>query len=119
MAAHHVRGRRRRRRRRLQPRPPPAPAQPRVSFKRFGRKYTVPASEAPDAPTRQQARRAFKTRRYFDHLRERTAAVVASRAAIDAAAAAAGKAVGGPAGWGASAAPQLRTPVERAPARAR
>jgi hypothetical protein len=43
-----------------------------VTYKKFGRKYTVPAELAPETPTAQQRKVAFKKRRYFAVLKKRT-----------------------------------------------
>jgi hypothetical protein len=68
-----------------------------VTFKRFGRKYTVPANLAPEKPTRQQTRRGFKSRLYFRNLKQRTEEVLGKAAAVQAAAERKGQSVGGPA----------------------
>jgi hypothetical protein len=40
-----------------------------VTYKKFGRKYTVPEEEAPQEPTRQEMKRAARTSRYFTKAR--------------------------------------------------
>ena len=45
-----------------------------VTFKKFGRKYTLPEEDAPTAPTRAQRKRESKNARYFAGARARAAA---------------------------------------------
>jgi ribosomal protein L29 len=40
-----------------------------VTYKKFGRKYTVPEEDAPKEPTRQEIKRAARTSRYFTKAR--------------------------------------------------
>ena len=40
-----------------------------VTYKKFGRKYTVPEEDAPTEPTRQELKRAARTSRYFTKAR--------------------------------------------------
>ncbi len=40
-----------------------------VSYKKWGRKYTVPAHLAPEKPTRAEKKRAARTSRYFARAR--------------------------------------------------
>lgn len=43
-----------------------------VTYKKFGRRYTVPEDERPEKPTKQERRVAFKKRRYFGILKKHT-----------------------------------------------
>lgn len=59
----------------------PAGREVKVTYKKFGRKYTVPLSQAPARPTRQQRTVAIKKARYFAALKAHTADVTAAEAA--------------------------------------
>lgn len=45
-----------------------------VTYKKFGRTYTVPIDQAPEKPTRQQKKVMAKTRKYFNKARAMTEA---------------------------------------------
>lgn len=51
----------------------------KVTFKRFGRKYTVPLDEAPTRPTNQQRKVAYKKTRYMRNLQQRSALVLSAQ----------------------------------------
>jgi hypothetical protein len=53
-----------------------------VTFKRFGRKHTVPVELAPAKPTRQQRKVADKKGRYWARVRSRREALDAAEAAV-------------------------------------
>lgn len=68
-----------------------------VTFKRFGRKHTVPASLAPEKLTRQQRRRRFAKGLHMHALSKRSQEVRAKWEAIEKAAKAKGESgIGGP-----------------------
>lgn len=64
-----------------------------VTYKRFGRKHTVPAEQAPSKPTRQQKRVAFRAARTGQIAAARTAHLASLREGIEKAAAAKGASV--------------------------